>query len=213
MLWLPVLVYFLQSVRALSLIQRDSLQNIQKIISWQGDTRYFSPQFALGASIGRQLLIGSSLSTAPEVTQLMHQLKDIEDTFQETGVKLKRTLTPVAHKLINSSLWMDKPLQIHPLTNAKINPSPWSSLTDYLANVDTGHPNEVESDYCLQNRMSSCDNDTLCYQLMAAKDASAGYRATHKYRTRYFVNSYPYIYDLFLLPQIIVLDRKQAEEL
>lgn len=80
--------------------------------------------------------------------------------------------------LINSSLWLDRPLKSqYLLPESHLT---WTSLQDYLDQVDLGHPNEEESDYCLKTRMTSCDSNALCDEVMKARDPIYGYRATHK---------------------------------
>lgn len=57
----------------------------------------------------------------------------------------------------------------------------WTTLDEYLSQIDTGHPNELESDNCLDTALLSCDSNEDCEAIMEVDRRSSGYRATHKY--------------------------------
>lgn len=93
-------------------------------------------------------------------------------------VEMIRIVPLVGYKLINSSLRMHKFSPGHVLPAAD---SSWTTLDDYLDYVNVGHPDEEESDYCLNRIFESCSKNSFCDEIMAGNDPSFGYRATHKY--------------------------------
>lgn len=81
--------------------------------------------------------------------------------------------------MINPSFWMKEPLE--PTLSVTNKTFPWTSIDEYLNHMNSGHPFEWESDYCLKLRMeSSCRRDSVCDSVMSSSSVSYGYRATHK---------------------------------
>lgn len=87
MLWsVVVFILFTGSVFGLSVVQENSLKCIENILLWQEEySEDVSPQFALGASIGLKLFIGSDFDADPGIQSLIQELRNVEEDYHQSA--------------------------------------------------------------------------------------------------------------------------------